>query len=74
MQIWKRNIDIENINKDMNKEEKSFDEWMNEYYENYKPKEIKELKLLKKKKKYIIFGTIVLLLSLTIIFLAFFIT
>ena len=54
------------INKDMNKEEKSFDEWMNEYYENYKPKEIKELKLLKKKKKYIIFGVIFLLLSLTI--------
>lgn len=52
--------------KDMNKEEISFDDWMNEYYENYKPKEIKELKILKKKKKYIIFGVSTSLIFLVI--------
>ena len=50
----------------MNKEQISFDDWMNDYYEHYKPKEIQQLKELKKKKKYILFGIIIGLISLTI--------
>ena len=56
------------INIYLGKPELSYYEAMNKYYENYKIKEIKKIEERKNKQKYI-FGSIILLVLLVIIFL-----
>jgi hypothetical protein len=54
------------INKKLNKKTISMDEFLTDYYQNYKPKELIHLEYAKKKQKYIYVSIILFLLSISI--------